>query len=254
MPRLQTRWLGQPACRGHETDCPRRGRCMPAMARISEVLPAPLAPTMVTIAPPPPPARRRRASWASPWTVESRLSAASAEGLRHPDRNAPLGIAHHRLRCPCAMTAPWWSTSRRTQSHHGPHHVLDHEDGGPLPVELAQDRDHPVGLGRPQPAMTSSSKQQRGCVASARADLEPLAIGSVTHWRAGAFVDRSRRRNVSCACARAASDGWPAQQCADHDIVLDVSVGNVAPIGRCARCAPTDAGRVPGHRCVPRQT
>ena len=30
---------------------PRAGRCMPAMVRISEVLPAPLAPTMATIAP-----------------------------------------------------------------------------------------------------------------------------------------------------------------------------------------------------------
>ena len=52
MPRLQTLWLGQPAISAPRKRMrPRAGLSMPAMVRISEVLPAPLAPTMATIAP-----------------------------------------------------------------------------------------------------------------------------------------------------------------------------------------------------------
>ena len=52
MPRLQTRCDGSPAMSVPRSMMrPRAGRSMPAMVRISVVLPAPLAPTMATIAP-----------------------------------------------------------------------------------------------------------------------------------------------------------------------------------------------------------
>ncbi len=52
MPRSHTAWLGRPAMsRSFQRIRPRVGACMPAMVRMSDVLPAPFAPTMATIAP-----------------------------------------------------------------------------------------------------------------------------------------------------------------------------------------------------------
>ena len=67
MPRSQTLWLGQPAMSSAANRMrPRAGLCMPAMVRISEVLPAPLAPTMATIAPSSISSDTPSSAWASP--------------------------------------------------------------------------------------------------------------------------------------------------------------------------------------------
>jgi hypothetical protein len=46
---------------------PEAGRCMPAMVRMSEVLPAPLAPTMATMERSGTSSETLSSAWASPW-------------------------------------------------------------------------------------------------------------------------------------------------------------------------------------------
>ena len=67
MPASQVRWLDQPVTSTpSKRSEPRAGFSMPWMARISELLPAPLAPTMVTISPAATSSETPLSAWASP--------------------------------------------------------------------------------------------------------------------------------------------------------------------------------------------
>ena len=66
-PASQTRWLGHPVMSVPSNRIePRTGRSMPWIARISELLPAPLAPTIATISPAAISRETSASAWASP--------------------------------------------------------------------------------------------------------------------------------------------------------------------------------------------
>jgi hypothetical protein len=67
MPRLQMWWDSRPSMRlSLKTILPERGTSMPAMVRMREDLPAPLAPTMATISPWGTSSETSSSAWASP--------------------------------------------------------------------------------------------------------------------------------------------------------------------------------------------
>ena len=190
---------------------------MPAMARISEDLPAPLAPTMATISPFGDLQRdvgeRLRVA-----VVEIEVFDSRSIRPRSPRRGsirAPPGRARSPAGAPRAITSPWCSTHDvLRQRHHRAHHVLDQQDGEALArLQVAEHLDHLVALGRPQAGHHLVEQQQLRARRERARDFQPLAVGqgergggqvalrgeaAAARGCAGATLARARRRCVLC--------------------------------------------------------
>ena len=99
----------------------------------------------------------------------------------------------------------------RRQRHDGPHHVLDQQDGEAGAVELAQDGDHPVGLGRPQ--ARPSPRRAATAAARSRARARPRAAcdRAASTPPPAASACRTDRGGATCrlrAGAPPATAGW----------------------------------------------
>src|SRR6478672_5023731 len=130
---------------------------MPAMVRMSEVLPAPLAPTMATIAPSSISSDTPSSAWASPWKT-SRFSIASIK--RPPPRRGSYRSPH-----------------AHSERHHCAHHMLYQQDSeSAVPIELFENCDYSVGLGGPQASHYLVEQQQFGIGSECTCDLQALAI------------------------------------------------------------------------------
>ena len=82
-------------------------------------------------------------------------------------------------RCPPLIEAPWRSTNTREASTiTGAHDALGQENGhAALTVELTQDCDHAVGLGRTQASHYLIEQQQLGIGGERTRDFQALAVG-----------------------------------------------------------------------------
>ena len=111
----------------------------------------------------------------------------------------------------------------RGERHHRAHHVLDQQNGEPgFAVELAQDRDDAVHLGRPQ-ARHHLVEQQQFRIGGERArHFQPLAVGQGQGGGAllALVVEVEAAQHLVRALARGV-DVPTMQQRADDDIVLD---------------------------------
>ena len=137
----------------------------------------------------------------------------------------------------------------RGERHHRAHDVLDQKDGqSGLAVELAQGRDHAVGLGRPQPRHHFVEQQEPRLGRERAGDFEPLAIRQ--RQRRGELVTlveevEPAQQRLRVLARRA--DIVPVQQRADDDVVLDAErrkrphqlegAGDAAPAHRVGRQA-----------------
>ena len=121
------------------------------------------------------------------------------------------------------MAAPWCSTSTRVASAMTAR-ITCSISRMVRPSALSSRRMaiiRSVSVGR-NPAITSSSSSSLGSVASARATSSRLRSGSVNaDARCARLSKRSRRRSVSCACARASSTAGCRSSAPMIDIVLD---------------------------------
>src|SRR5262245_5308083 len=212
MPRSQTRWLGQPAMSvPRNTMRPRAGQCIPAMVRMSEVLPAPLPPTMATMSPSSMASETPASAWASPWNTSMsstrsisvdlshagstisvrarsrgrtvsvarfRTNESSSERLLAEIRLHHRRIAHHRLRHALRdRGAVMEHEHARGERHHGAHDVLDQQDGeAALAIEVAQDRDHAIGLRGAQARHHLVEQEEFGIGCERTGDLQALAV------------------------------------------------------------------------------
>ncbi len=168
---------------------PRAGLCMPAMVRISEVLPAPLAPTMATIEPSSISRKRRRAPAHRRKTRQDfRPLASCVDRLRAEVGVDHRAIAHHFCRRPSAMAAPWCSTRMREASAITARITcsISRMVRPGFAVEFAQNRHDAVGLGRPQPRHHFIEQQQFRIGGERTRHFQPLAVGQ--RKRRGALV------------------------------------------------------------------
>ena len=198
------RQLSQPVIsRSRSLIRPRAGRSMPAMVRISDVLPAPFAPTTATIvslgdvegnA-----LERLRVAIKQ---VELLDSAAFSQLPQRRDRTAPRRGPAPRSRACLRNRGPMVQHQDLcSERHHGAHHVLDQQNGQPgSAIEINEDGDHAIGFHRPQPCHDLIEQQQLRLGRERARHFQSLAVGQ--RQRRGdltALVERSSCRSTSCA-------------------------------------------------------
>ena len=111
----------------------------------------------------------------------------------------------------------------RGQRHYRAHHVLDQKDcESGFAVELAQNRDDPVGFGRPQASHRLVEQQQFRIGGERARHFEPFAVRQRQRRRAlEAFVVEVEPAQHLVRMRTRGVDVTAMQQRADDDVVLD---------------------------------
>ena len=109
------------------------------------------------------------------------------------------------------------------ERHHRAHDVLDQQDGHPgRAIELAQDGDHLVGLGRPQPGHDFIEQQQFRPCRERAGELEALAVRQRQRGgRLAQFCEQIELPDHLVRRLQRFLHVFGVQQRSDDDVVLD---------------------------------
>src|SRR3990167_5163266 len=160
---------------------PRRIGRRRAMALISVVLPAPLGPTTATSSPSPTVSETSHRAGASPYPT----CRPSASSIGFPE------IGGHDLRLPDDVARPALGDQLAVVQHHdpvgqvdhGPHDVLDEEDGGAPPADLPHERERLADLRGRQARQDLVQEDEPGPRGQRARELEELALMQVQRRR-----------------------------------------------------------------------